>query len=184
MSLFSLRQNPKTCADYEAFVADKPDEERWELIDGEILLQATGTDVHQRIVTNLLMSLHGAAQRKSRDCAAYPGLNIKVDHVDTYAPIPDVIVRCGPLTRSNWCSDPLVLVEVLSPSTADKDRGFKAIFCKLVPGLVDYLIVYADEPRVELWQRDGEAWQLLPFTRADEAVPLSALAAALPLTDI
>src|SRR3712207_5504565 len=72
-----------------------PDEERWELLDGQPTLMAPQSERHQMIVANLLLRLAPLAE--NRGCRVLPGLGILNDAVDDYAPIPDVVVRCGPL---------------------------------------------------------------------------------------
>ena len=47
------------------------------------------------------------------------------DEIDDYAPIPDVVVRCGPMVEGGYARDPVFIAEVLSPSTMNNDRGRK-----------------------------------------------------------
>jgi Uma2 family endonuclease len=79
--------------------------------------------------------------------------------VDDYAPIPDVVVRCGPLVESGYAKDPLLVAEVLSPSTMKWDRGGKVEFYQSIASLKAILLIYQDEVRVEAWLRDGEDWR-------------------------
>jgi Uma2 family endonuclease len=155
MTIFSFRKDPKSYADYLAFVAERPDEERWELVDREIVLQAAPSEAHQLIVANMLGILRRFARERGAESRALPGITIAVDHVDTYAPIPDAILRCGPLTSKNVCSDPIYVVEVESPWTGVRDRGFKAEFYGVVPTIEAYVIVYSQERRVEVLTARG-----------------------------
>jgi Uma2 family endonuclease len=184
MTLFSWRANPKTYAEFLDFVAERPDEERWELVDGEFVMQASPTLPHQTIVRNVLFRLHEAMRRRGPDCSATPGVTIKVDHVDTYAPVPDVIARCGPLPPSSICSDPIAVVEVLSPSTKDRDRGFKAQFYKSVPSVQAFLIVYADEARVEVWERGAAEDDFAVVSGAEGVARIASLGFELPLAEV
>ena len=109
-----------------AMIRERPDEERWELLDGEAVLMAPPSERHQQIVSNLLAALRPLVAKFG--CRALPGLGLRNDFVDDYAPIPDVVVRCGPLLTDGYARDPLVVAEVLSPSTLNNDRGRKAAF--------------------------------------------------------
>jgi Uma2 family endonuclease len=184
MTLFSWRPDPKSYAEFLDFVAERPDEERWELVDGEFVMQASPTGDHQRIVANVLSALDSRFARRGVECGAIPGVTIKFDRVDTYAPIPDVVARCGPPLRGSVCSDPVVVVEVLSPSTMAKDRGFKAEFYRIVPTVAAYMIVYADEARVETWRRNAPTDIFEVASGLDAVVNLPEVDQPIPLSDI
>jgi Uma2 family endonuclease len=70
---------------------------------------------------------------------------------------PDVLVRCGPSQNKTYVTDPVVGVEVLSPSTIDNDRGRKLRFYKNMPTARHIVLVYSDQMRVEhyAWMSDG-----------------------------
>ena len=135
-----------------------PDGERWELLDGEAVLMAPQNERHQRIVTNLLRRCDDLAL--ARGCSALPGLGILNDAIDYYAPIPDVVVRCGPMLDGGYAHDPVFLAEVLSRSTMINDRGRKLAFYQTVPSLRTIFIVSPDEVRVEAWHRGSQDWAL------------------------
>src|SRR5215216_4527126 len=145
-------------AEFVEMARARPDEERWELIDGEPVLMAPQSERHQLIVYNLLKQLGALAERQG--CRAVPGLGLLNDFRDDYAPIPDVVVRCGPLLPDGYARDPIAVAEVLSPSTMSNDRGFKAGFFKELQTLRTFLLVYQDELRVEAWQKHGADWRV------------------------
>lgn len=146
-----------TVAEFIEMIRPLPDEERWELLDGEAVLMAPQSERHQGIVGNLVERLGAAARAKG--CRVLPGLGMLSDEFDDYAPIPDVVVRCGPIGEGGYATDPIVVAEVLSPSTMDNDRGRKLRFYKSIPSLRTILVIYQDEARVEVWQRDGSEWR-------------------------
>jgi Uma2 family endonuclease len=93
-----------------------------------------------------------------------PGLAILSAAMDDFAPVPDVVVRCGAPLPDGYAEDPLLVAEVLSPSTMSLDRGRKIDFYRTVPSLAVLLIVYSDEARVRYggartrigaWRRSG-----------------------------
>lgn len=170
MSVAVRRDRPMRVAEFIAFAAPKPDEERWELIAGEPMLMAPPAERHQAIVLNLARALASIAEPKG--CRALPGLGILNDAADTYAPIPDVVVRCGPLLPDGYARDPVLVAEILSPSTMKNDRVLKAGFYLNLPTLRFLLLVDQREPRIELWQRTEADWEFRTVTPGDTiAIP-------------
>jgi len=166
---------------FRLWVEGRPEHERWELLDGEPVLMAPPRERHQRIVMNLAGRLDALAE--PRGCRAMPGLAILSDAMDDFAPIPDVVVRCGPPLPDGYATDPLLVAEVLSPSTVSLDRGRKFDFYRTVPSLKVLLIVYSDETRVELWRREAEDWSGTALS-LDGTVALPELDGAVPVRDI
>ncbi|WP_407526789.1 Uma2 family endonuclease [Methylobacterium oryzisoli] len=185
----ALRREPRLrFADFLAMIRARPDDERWELLDGEPILMAPQSERHQQIVGNLIRQIGPLADRLG--CRALPGLGLRNEFVDDYAPIPDIVVRCGPLLPDGYARDPILVAEVLSPSTMHNDRGRKAAFYQSLQTLRTFLIVYQDEPRVEVWQRgNGPDWSVralglddtLPLPDLAGSVPVAALYAGIPL---
>ncbi|MGX7705655.1 Uma2 family endonuclease [Methylobacterium sp. Gmos1] len=179
MSL-ALRRAPRMrVAEFLEMIRDRPDEERWELLDGEAVLAAPRFERHQLIVTNLAMALYPLA--KACGGRSLPGFGLLNDEIDDVAPIADVVVRCGPLLPGGHAHDPIVIAEVLSSPTLAIDRGRKAEFYRSFQTLRAYLIVDQDEARVEVWSRgNGPDWSLRVLGR-DDAIPLPDLGGEVPV---
>jgi Uma2 family endonuclease len=105
------------------------------------------------------------------------------------ATYPDVSVVCDRLetdpadVKGNTVVNPLLVVEVLSPSTEDYDRGEKLSHYKRIPSLHCIVLVAHDEPRIELWRRDGERW-LLEVVRGEGVARLAGTGCDLALTEV
>ena len=153
------RRDPRMIvAEYRDWVADRPDDERWELLDGAPVSMSPPSERHQTIVSNIIRRLGDLADAKG--CRVVPGIAVVSRHMDEFAPIPDVVVRCGPMLPDGYAPDPVLVAEVLSPSTMSADRGRKTDFYRAVESLQVFLIVYQDEPRVEVWRRqEGSVWR-------------------------
>jgi Uma2 family endonuclease len=179
MSL-ALRRAPRMrVAEFLEMISDRPDEERWELLDGEAVLMAPSSERHNQIAMNLGRQLATLADRLG--CRALSGMGVRNDFADDFAPIPDLVVRCGPLLPDGYARDPIVVAEVLSPSTMHNDRGRKAEFYQSLQTLRAYLIVYQDEARVEVWSRgNGPDWSLRVLGR-DDMIPLPDLGGEVPV---
>ena len=158
MPLAATRDARMSVSEFRLWAEPWPDDERWELLDGEPVLTVPPKERHQIIVSNLVRRLGDLAD--ARGCRALPGLGILSAAMDDFAPIPDVVVRCGPPLPDGYAPDPILVAEVLSPSTMSRDRGRKTDFYRTVPSLRTFLIVYADEVRVEVWRREAADWSV------------------------
>ena len=179
MALAAKRDVRMSVAEFKLWAELRPDDERWELLDGAPVLMAPPAARHQRIVTNVLKRLDALAE--PHGCSAYPGLAILSDAVDDYAPYPDVVVHCGAMPPTGFIDDPLVIVEVLSPSTMVNDRGHEMDFYVTVPSLQTLLMVYQDEARIEVFRRDA-GWAMR-VVGADGSIDLPELGGALAVAE-
>ena len=174
-----------TVAEFEAFTDAQPPDTKWELVDGHIIAMTNPNDDHGQIVANV-----GAALKPVADlhgCRVnFGGIRVQAsdDTAGTMATIPDITVRCGPRVDRNWVTDPVIVVEVLSPSTMDFDRGPKLEFYKTLPPLRDIVLVYQDQVRVEHYRRDGDGWRMQPLTTLAETLGLDALPFSVPLQEV
>lgn len=178
-----LRSRPRMIvAEFVEMIRPYPDEERWELLDGEAVLMAPQSERHQGIVANLLDCVRPRARKNN--CRALPGLGLINDEIGDYAPIPDVVVRCGPMLDGGYAKDAVFLAEVLSPSTMNNDRGRKLDFYRKLSTLRTILVIYQDEVRVEAWQRDGDEWRREVRQGRGASLDLPELGGTLALADI
>ncbi len=134
---------------------------RLEFVDGYVYELTGGTPKHSRL-TMRVGRLLGAALDGS-PCEPYSSdlkVHIAAVHRTTY---PDVAVICGEPEASkidrNAITNPMVIVEVLSPSTAAEDRGDKWAAYQQIRTLQHYVLVSQDDKRVEVFTRDGEGWR-------------------------
>ena len=158
-------------ADYEAFIASRPDDERWELIGGVVEMMTNPTGNHGQITMNIAMPLK--ATMDPAGCRTYAG-SMRVQATEQRAAgdatIPDIVVHCGPDRNRTFVTDPLAIVEVLSRSTMDYDRGPKLAFYKGLPRLRHIVLIYQDQMRVEHYSRAEDGWLLESLTRASQSL--------------
>jgi Uma2 family endonuclease len=155
-----------TYAEYLAFEHDS--RLKHEFDDGEIVAMAGASRRH-----NALASRVGAAMENARrpGCVVFQS-DQKVRILATgRATYPDVSMVCGPIEgdladpSGHTITNPTVLVEVLSPSTEEEDRGNKWRHYQLLPSLREYVLVSQAQPRVERYRRlDEGAWEYREFT--------------------
>lgn len=145
----SKKQGEYTVADYEAF----PPEERVELIDGRIFFMEAPTVKHQMILMRLSLLFQRFAEINDRDCKVIMSpLDVQLDKDDYTIIQPDLVVICdhSVLTRKRVIGAPDFVIEVLSPSTRQKD-------------LMEKLHKYREAGVKEFWTIDPDKEIVLVF---------------------
>jgi Uma2 family endonuclease len=176
---------PMTVEEFYAFTDRRPDEEKWELIDGEPVLNASPSRLHQRIIKNVILGLSKFEQSPGVIWEILPGLGVRVS--DTERPEPDIVIipRDGSsldaLERDR--SDVIVAFEVLSPSTSSRDLKWKRVAYTSMPALSHYVVIAQDAVDVVVFDRAAgfEERRLISLT---DVVEFPALGAVLPLSEI
>lgn len=144
-----------TYAEYLAL--EEASVEKHEYCAGAILAMSGGTPEHALIKTNVVLAF-GAALR-GHPCRPFDSdLRVRVP-ATTLATYPDLTVICGPLLRDeedrNAATNPTLLVEVLSPSTAGYDRGEKLDHYLRIPTLQEVVLVDYKRRHVDVYRRSG-----------------------------
>jgi len=158
---------------------------RHEFYDGEIYAMAGGTPEHAAMAAAITTIL--GRQLDLQSCRVYSSdlrLRVLATGLATY---PDVTVVCGPSGRdphsTTHVTNPKVLVEVLSNSTADYDRGEKLQHYQQIPSLQAIVLVDHESERIDLWTRGGDAWRARSFA-AGEVVPLDTIGATISVDEV
>lgn len=164
MSALPVVKKNWTPEEYLAWERLQP--QKHEFHRGEVFAMAGATFEHNQIVANVLGELRTALRQKPcRVCAS--DLRVKIPATGLYT-YPDASVVCG---RPEFEDDkldtllnPLLLVEVLSESTADYDRGTKFTNYRTIASLRDYVLISTDQVLVEYHTRkDDGSWVLREF---------------------
>jgi Uma2 family endonuclease len=170
------RPEPVTVEAFDSFVEAQADTALFELVEGVIVMMTNPTEVHEQIAANI-----GAPLKLAMDARGYRtyqgGMRVQSsdDPRETDKTRPDVVVRCGALGTKNYITDPLVVIEVLSPSTMDTDRGSKLDFYKSLPTVRHIALIYQDQMRVEHYRRGEQGFELDVLKRAEETLHLEAV---------
>jgi Uma2 family endonuclease len=185
MGVPPLNPVPMTVEEFLAFTDTRPDEEKWELIEGEPILHATPSGLHQRIVANLIYLLGALERQELRSWIAIPGIGVRVS--DSDLPEPDVLVRPREAAERDLarrdCDDIIVAFEVLSPSTREHDLRWKRNAYLALPSLTHYVVIAQDALDVVVFGRQSRfpERRLNPL---DESLELAALDISLPLAEL
>jgi Uma2 family endonuclease len=162
-------------------------ETRSEYLAGAMYAMAGGSRTHSRLVENVSGQLY--LQLRGRECeAASTDLRLYVPkyHLITY---PDVFVTCGPDqyldNRRDTLIDATLIVEVLSPSTANYDRSEKFISYRALPSFREYLLLSQEKIAAEhhVRQPDG-AWLMREYSLPSDEIRLSSIGCRLRLEDV
>jgi Uma2 family endonuclease len=155
MAEATRRENwPRTVAEFEDWHAHQP--ERWEFIDGQPRLMAPASMMHTIIKNNVGFALRQALDG-SACTALVDGPQILTDEISE---IPDVVVTCSAIDLSTpVIAEPVIIVEVMSPSSEADDAGRKWFSYRKIPSLKHYLVLSQDERVVQVHSRSGDLWR-------------------------
>lgn len=165
-----------TFAEYVQLEQDSP--VKHELLDGVAYAMAGGSPEHAALAGALIRLLGQALE--GRPCRVFTSdlrVRVRESGLTTY---PDASVICDRVEtdpddpKGHTVVNPTVLVEVLSPSTEDYDRGEKLAHYRRIPSLREVLLVAHDERRVDVWRRRDAGWTQVSF-RDGESVRLESL---------
>ena len=155
-----------TAAEYLAWEAGQT--ERHEFVDGEVFAMAGAEDRHVTVSGNLYMALR--QHLAGSPCRTYMSdMKLNVAAANQYF-YPDVLVTCSPLDQANAAvkSEPKLIVEVLSPSTAAYDRGLKFGLYRALPSLQEYVLVDIDTRSTDCYRKGADGlWVLHPFSKGE-----------------
>jgi Uma2 family endonuclease len=102
------------------FLNTRPDEERWQLVDGLPMMMVPPSKRHQRIGKNLVRLLDRALEDVRPDLAAYYELGLRLPGVDDVNPIPDVLVVEADAGDERYVTSFFLVAEVISPSNSSE----------------------------------------------------------------
>lgn len=169
----------------EYFALERVGEARYEYWDGEIVCMSGGTEEHALISSNLQMSI--SRQLTGRTCRLFAAdLAIATPTLAPYR-YPDLSVVCGqPVFQEiegiAVLTNPIVVVEVLSPTTESRDRNEKRAAYQALQSLEDYLLVHQDAPHVTHYT--GKGVPRRDYSNLDETIQLPAISCHLRLADV
>jgi Uma2 family endonuclease len=163
--------------------------ERHEFYNGKIVLMPGGTDKHSEISANVISALKVVVRPLPLKYRVYSSdLKIYIEPADSsvYA---DAFVICEqPIyweNRRDIITNPLLIIEILSPSTRSYDRLGKFELYKMLPSFREYVLVNADKPSVETrFLEEADLWRIKTETILSHQVLLKSLNTSISMEDI
>jgi Uma2 family endonuclease len=170
----------------EYLALERHAEFRSEYLDGRIVAMTGATAPHNRITGAVYAALR--ARLRGKPCEAFiADIRVQIGGGRRYV-YPDVAVVCGEPRFMDGTLDtlvnPVLIVEVLSPTTEAYDRGEKFLHYRSIEFLQEYVLVAQDRVLVERFVRGGEFWTLSTVTDLEGSLELASTECAIPLRDI
>jgi len=171
----------------EYLAMDRAADYKSEYVAGEIFVMGGASSKHVLITSNIVREFGN--QLKKTDCQVYSSdLRIQADTGKSFH-YPDVAVVCGRPeyldNRMDTITNPLVIVEVLSPSTRNYDRGDKFVSYRSLASLREYILIDLEPCHVEHYVRkDGGIWELSESNDCQGSLVVASLDISIPLAEI
>lgn len=175
---------PMTVDEFYAFTDTRPDEERWELIDGQLVLNEPPYGIHQWLISNVLVALALKGRETKARWEVLPGFGVRVSNTDR--PQPDLLVI--PALHCVWSgerdiTDVIAAIEIVSPSSKGRDLHWKRTAYTRLPSLTHYIAIVQDAVDVFVFSRD-EDFVERRIRSLGEAIELRSLGISLPMAEI
>jgi Uma2 family endonuclease len=155
---------------------------RHERVGPTVWAMTGGTVAHNTIALNVAVALR---QRLAGTRCRVFVADMRVVTPRGDVMYPDVVVACGERRdREREVSDPVVLVEVLSDSTAARDHGYKRWAYGTIASLRHYVLISQEAPEAEVATPDGEAWRSIVLRDASQSLRLDGLGLEIPLAEV
>jgi len=174
-----------TVAEYLEF--EKHGVEKHEYFNGEIFAMAGAGIRHNSIFSNVFGDL--AHRLKGRPCKPF-GSDLRI-HIpeNTLFTYPDISIICGDLIPTTIDSDsfllPTVLIEILSPSTKNYDRGGKFKLYRDIPTLKEYVLIDSESIGIEVFRLNAQKhWELHEYNSSEDSLIIPTVGLSLPLKEI
>lgn len=175
---------PFSIDDYMLWEAEQS--ERHEYLNGEVFAMTGARDAHNTIALNV--ASHLRSHLRGSPCRTYiADMKLRVDSADAVF-YPDVMVTCDPRDRTPEADlakrHPILLVEVLSESTAAYDRGLKFERYRLIETLREVVLIEQDRRHVDLFRREDDGRWVLESPGPDGGFELSSVSVTLSLDEV
>ncbi|KQN33348.1 hypothetical protein ASE92_16255 [Pedobacter sp. Leaf41] len=166
---------------------EKASQEKHEYFQGEIFSMAGASTNHNEIFTNIFLEIGG--KLKGKPCRPYGSdlrTQITANGLFTY---PDISIYCNGLNQSDIDKEsfvePTVIIEILSPSTRDYDRGHKFDLYKDIPTLKEYILIDSEAISVEaFYLNEKQNWELIEYKQIEDTVKFVSMGFEVALSDI
>jgi Uma2 family endonuclease len=172
-------RKPMTLAEFLAWEERQP--LRYEFDGIGPVAMTGGTAGHAQIQRNLAFAL--TARLRGKPCQFF-GSDLKTQVAEGHIRYPDGMVLCSPVDRTTTVvRDPVIVFEVLSPSTARNDRIVKAREYQATPSVKRYVMLEQDGVGATVYARSGDAWTH-EILIADSVLVLPEIGLELPLVEL
>src|SRR5438552_14988776 len=149
---------PMDVDEFMAFLETRPDEERWDLIEGVAVMMAPPSHAHQRIAQNLSNLLNSAFAAQNLDLFAYISTGVRNPGIRNFQPEPDVVVVPGVSGYDLYSENFQLAGEVLSPTNTRREIELKLRRYREAPDNLYAVVIEPREFLVEIYAKHS-GWQ-------------------------
>ncbi len=182
-----MAAEPRTLLSHEEYFAlERESNVKHEYVAGQIIAMVGGSPTHGVITVNASTTLN--MQLRAKSCLVYSSdVRIAIRQADSYM-YPDVSVVCGDHQfdgRNSGLLNPIVIIEVLSPSTAEYDHGQKFMRYQRLTSLRNYILIAQDAPFILCFSRDERGLWVWPAAEGlDTSLALTSIECELALAEV
>jgi Uma2 family endonuclease len=179
-------EEPLRMTETEYLAFEEQSEIKHEFVNGDVFAMTGASTNHNLICSNTIVSL--GSQLADKDCFVLTSdTRVKVQSKRSYR-YPDITIICGQIqhfnNRVDTITNPTVLIEVLSPSTAVVDLNQKFDEYTQIDSLQAYIIIAQDEFKVRQFLREGKKWVIAQAIGLDTTLDVPSIGCKLALADV
>ena len=163
---------------------------KYEYHDGQIFALAGGSLNHGLLCGNIFAELRNSLKRNTSNCKALSSeIKLFIQSQNSFV-YPDSMVICGEIEQAtpdnNAVTNPVLIVEVLSPSTASYDRGDKFYLYRQIPSLQEYVLIEQDKAIVEVYckKSGSDLWSITRFKGLETSLKLQSIGIHIKMADL
>ena len=156
---------------YEVFLRTRPEEERWQLIDGVAVMMPPPTLRHQVIGGNLYRALSEALERNRPELIALYESGLRIEGVPAFLPVPDLLVVDQPVGEGSYADRFYLTAEILSDSNTQEYMSLKVERYAQHPENLYSLIIGQKDFHCEVWSR-ASGWKGVVLRSGDDVLDL------------
>ncbi len=164
--------------------------DKYEFHNGEIFALAGGTINHGMLCGNAFGELRAKLKDKNSECKPFTSeIKVSIEKVNSYV-YPDAMVVCGTIEKSqnevNSITNPKLVVEVLSKSTAEYDRGDKFHLYRKSPSFKEYVLIEQNRFVVDVHFKsdDSDLWRITRYEGLDQTISLQSIGIEISMKDL
>jgi Uma2 family endonuclease len=181
---FPVRKDGKfSVEEYFALIESRPEEERWQLIDGVAMMMPPPTRVHQQIASNLAFELNTHFRARRLQLSALQEVGLMVPEAELFRPEADVAVFDAMADYESYASRFYFVAEILSDSNTDKDIAVKRQRYLQHPDNLYFVLIEQKRVRAEILPRAAN-WQTAVLEDLDAVLAIPEWGFRMRLADV
>ena len=182
-----LATTSKVISSEEYLSIERVAKEKHELHEGQVVAMAGASIPHNRVVRNFLVNVGSFLRGKS--CEVFPSdLRVYVPTADSFT-YPDATIVCGKAdtidNQFDTVTNPSVIIEVMSKSTEQYDRGTKFFYYMQIPSLKEYILISSSVFYIQKAKRQNDgSWKFSETSYLEDELSIDCIDHKIPIKDL